>query len=900
MTGSLAVEGWPQVAGGSTEGKKSTLGVGSETMRTLVVHDDPSTSYLLQRVLDTRGHEPLVCACPVEAFARHAAEPYPLIIADVGGEDGRGQALCRHIRGLPDGDRPVLLGVTGYLERDELRAVLDAGATDYLSTPLEPAQLMTRLTIAERLVEERDAAWGERERNQRIAASLPGMTMQWHLRTCGRLEVLHASSGCVTLLAVPPEQVLGDGFALVRLIHPLDRRSFLRSLAAADMDWSWEGRLVGTTPTRWVRGVGRAASHTSSRTAWDVHLSDISDRKAIERHGQAFDACMLEFGDDLVSNERALLTLLREALECRRAVLVPATGRSLAVGDAHPRDRELFQTAAEAGWNALPHPASGACWIGTVDLEDGGVARLIVFVDDCSRHPTVPERSLLDLVRGAVRMEERRASARAALSRGEQLFDALLDHSPLGIAVARADGQLERVSDTLRSILGRAGLPDSVEAIDLLPRPLGDPLREALAGRGTTGDADLGEDHDVPVDVIAFRIPGTPPRAACFVRDATERHDLRAKLRRADHLASLGMIAAAVAHDLKTPLAYIGTNLDHAVRHAPPGELAQLVQETREGVSKLAGIIAPLNDYSRTSVEDDGPVDVQEVMDAYAVLATYQVRDRAILERRFDDVPAVRADRSRLGQVFLNLLVNAAQAIPPGAKDAHHIVVSTWTAEDGWATIEVSDTGCGIALTDLPRIWEPFFSTKGDSGGHGLGLHVCRTIIREAGGEIDVHSTVGTGTTFTVRLPPCDATPVKPQAAQTVAVAGKRCRVLVIDDDPLLGRCIGRTLAEHDVRVCSSGHEALRHLATTPYDVVLCDLVMPDPHGIDLYEQLRARDPRQARRVVFVTGGASTSREETFLADRTTPVLEKPFAEDRLRSLVYEVADGAYDLVTGG
>jgi CheY-like chemotaxis protein len=252
----------------------------------------------------------------------------------------------------------------------------------------------------------------------------------------------------------------------------------------------------------------------------------------------------------------------------------------------------------------------------------------------------------------------------------------------------------------------------------------------------------------------------------------------------------------------------------------------------------------------------------------------------------------VVADDTRLGQVFVNLLVNAAQAIREGDVDRNEITVVTRTGADGSAVVEVIDTGHGIDGDVLPRIFDPFFTTKEVGDGCGLGLSICHGIVTSLEGRIEVESGQGRGTCFRVVLPPAPAgrssRPAAPLAAAQMATA--RARVLVVDDEPFGRRAMCRILRQHDVVEAETGVAALALLTEKPFDVVVCDLMMPQMTGMDLHKALREASLDVAERIIFVTGGAFTEAAQRFLDEVTNPTLQKPFDPRSLRSLVDDIA----------
>jgi CheY-like chemotaxis protein/anti-sigma regulatory factor (Ser/Thr protein kinase) len=244
----------------------------------------------------------------------------------------------------------------------------------------------------------------------------------------------------------------------------------------------------------------------------------------------------------------------------------------------------------------------------------------------------------------------------------------------------------------------------------------------------------------------------------------------------------------------------------------------------------------------------------------------------------------VRGNDARLGQVVLNLLVNAAQALDEKSRDNNVVTVKVEHV-GGKVRVDVADNGVGIAPEIVPHIFDPFFTTKPVGAGTGLGLAVCHGIVTALGGEISVDSTLGHGTTVRFELPIADAR--APVRHEVPAEKGRRGRVLVVDDEPLLLEAVRRVLEEdHDVLTASNGHEALEMLANDVFDLVLCDLMMPGMTGQELFARIEAGDRGIARRVVFLTGGAVTPGAHKALEEAVNGYIQKPFDPEELRSFV--------------
>ncbi len=387
------------------------------------------------------------------------------------------------------------------------------------------------------------------------------------------------------------------------------------------------------------------------------------------------------------------------------------------------------------------------------------------------------------------------------------------------------------------------------------------------------------------------------PAVVSFMRDITERRRAEASLVQTDRLATVGTLAAGVAHEINNPLAYVLLNLGFLERElaglvagdADRERVMQMVQAAREGTERVAVIVRDLRSVSRADGEGQRFVDVRRVVESALNIATNEIRRRARLVTALDDLPAVHGNEGRLGQVFLNLLLNAAHAIPAGRDQENEVRVDAWESAPGRVSVRVRDTGTGIAPELIPRIFDPFFTTKPPGLGTGLGLSICQNIVTSMGGTIDVDSAPGRGTTFTVTLPASegvvlerDRLPERPTTAQLRRLRGMR--VLIVDDEPALAYAIRDAVGgEHDVTAVTSGEEALDLALRERFDVILCDLVMPRVDGKRLYEELRLRVPGAERRIVFTTGADSIPWAAEFLAKVPNPRVIKPFDASAIR-----------------
>ncbi len=387
---------------------------------------------------------------------------------------------------------------------------------------------------------------------------------------------------------------------------------------------------------------------------------------------------------------------------------------------------------------------------------------------------------------------------------------------------------------------------------------------------------------------------------------ATARADLekaREQAALSDRLAALGRLAAGVAHEINNPSAFVAGNVRLArdtvaqVRAGvtPSSELREVeaaLSDALTGAVRITETVRDLKTLGRAGDERASPVDTSDVVDVSLRIVSTQLKHRCIVDKSLGHVQPVWANESRLGQVFVNLLMNAADAMPPGRPLKENFVRVTVRMHEGRVRVEVRDNGTGIAPEALGRIFDPFFTTKAVGQGMGLGLSISRTLVEQLGGTLTVESVVGQGSTFRVDLPVTPAVePVVPAPERDRDVPARRLRILVIDDEPLVGKSLVRLLGRrHDVELCTSAVEALARGDLPRFDVVLCDLMMPGMSGVDFYERVVKEWPQLEGRIGFLSGGTFTERVRRHADLFSARLVDKPFELEKLHAVLAELS----------
>lgn len=519
-----------------------------------------------------------------------------------------------------------------------------------------------------------------------------------------------------------------------------------------------------------------------------------------------------------------------------------------------------------------------------------------------------------ELQRAAERVERRRAEA--ALERTERSLRLAVDRIPDGIVV-HEDGRIVHANSAAAALVGAA----SVEA--LIGLSLGSMFADERLEGASAAATDAGKTRDggtsaprlrerslirldgrvVPVEVssTATTWDGRPTMFV-VLRDSSERLEQTAKTVDADRMATLGMLAAGVGHEINNPLAYVLANVefltddlalleaDFAAATGGPPHAATRIAQTREILAEIGDGGRRIRDIVSDIIalsSDDGDTsatDVSVVLELSFRIAAAETRHRMRIVRELEPVPFVRGSASRLGQVFLNLLVNAAHSFDEGS-DTN--VVRVRVFRDGArVAVEFHDSGRGIPAQHLADIFAPFFTTNPRGQGTGLGLAICQRIVHSLDGEIQVESEEGCGTCFRVLLPASDF-----NAPGEASASPSRPSVLFVDDDALVRRSFARHVAPIcDVVVTASAPEALALLASEQtFDVIVSDLMMPGMNGIDLYEEVGRLHPEMLPRIIFVTALCLSSRARAFFDGISNPCLQKTNDADEIRRAITDI-----------
>ncbi|MEY4509595.1 MAG: hypothetical protein RLZZ450_1717 [Pseudomonadota bacterium] len=447
-------------------------------------------------------------------------------------------------------------------------------------------------------------------------------------------------------------------------------------------------------------------------------------------------------------------------------------------------------------------------------------------------------------------------------------------------------------------------------------------LDELVEGRTVRGRAILREGQELSMELRATsRKLEDHTFAFVLCRDISA--DLSRERARAtqERLATVGSLAAGVAHEINNPLAYVIANVQYAldgIGHLPSTQqpvaepadaspsvvrgstprfedareralIKEALYEANEGARRVQRIVADLKTLARQGDDRVESIDVEHTLNWAIGVTMAEIRHRARLVKSFEQVSPVRGDEMRLGQVFVNLLLNAAQAIGPGNALDNEIVVNT-RERDGRVVVEVLDSGMGIPEENLTKIFDPFFTTKPRGIGTGLGLSICHEIIASMRGQLTAENRPTRGAQFVVEMPALTAYQSQVALSQRHAKSSRppvrTAHILIIDDESLAAKALGRMLRDHKVEIADHAPTGMNMAIANDYDVIFCDLMMPEMSGMAVYASVLRENPKAAERMVFITGGTFTEEARAFAAHHAAHCLFKPFDSSLVKGAV--------------
>jgi PAS domain S-box-containing protein len=646
-------------------------------------------------------------------------------------------------------------------------------------------------------------------------------------------------------------------------------------------------------------------------------FTDVTERVAIERQQEATRRLLETVMDAVPAVLHVKDRELRYQMVNQRFLNAWSVGRDETIGHtnaelfenqparrAEERDRQVIETRQPLpfyeGSRIDPDGSELVTWTTKVPLLDGnGEVEHILTVD---LDITDRKRAEEDIKRWLQLFED----AIESLSNGFAVFDKSLRLLTCNSAYASIyGGSPPRLIGTNVNDLLRKLYPQ-LKSIDGHP-----PGEAALSGK--RGFEQIWEGRgDQPIEVeftdgrwmLISRHPTKEGGYATIRTDITELKALegeqsrqREALHQSEKINALGALLAGVAHELNNPLSVVVGQALLLGETADDPKIRKRAERIGNAANRCSRIVKTFLAMARQSEPARAAVNVNEAVDSALEITAYALRSANIeVVRELDgDLPPVWGDVDQLGQVLMNLIINAEQAMADTIGKRKLTIRTAFDAGQDRLTVSVADTGPGIPDDIRSRIFEPFFTTKAFGVGTGIGLAVSLGIVQAHGGSLEVCETPGGGATFRLSLPPSKLGESAARADSEAADIGGPCRVLVVDDEPEVSEMLAEILSldGHEVEIATSGNAAMRVLAERSVDVILSDMRMPDVDGPGLYLRIKNAYPDLLVRMVFITGDTLGPANRAFLERTGQPYLEKPLSPEEVRQVVHQVLAGA-------
>jgi two-component system NtrC family sensor kinase len=569
-----------------------------------------------------------------------------------------------------------------------------------------------------------------------------------------------------------------------------------------------------------------------------------------------------------------------------------------------PTDDPLLQLALRKGPLVIPKGVASeaaragapgvveapASWIGVPLLAVGRAIGAVSIGADKPLAFGAPELAYVKVVCAKAAIALANARLVELLSVGKREWELTADSISQAICIVDGHGIVRRANRVFADLIqvpvtalpGRAWL-------SLVPPTWADVVARVLEAPGSAAIEVRSGDRVFAVS--ATRMAGADIGTAVLLfEDTTNRHHLQDQLIQSEKMSAMGQLIAGVAHDLNNPLASVVGFSDFLAEAGEiPPALAEPLHVIRQEAERAATIVRNLLSFARKQEGERQSQSIRPLLESTLALLRNQLmafKVEAFLEIE-PGIPAIAMNANQIKQVFVNLIVNAAQAIAGIKRQAGgHIWITARRWLDG-CSVSIADDGPGIAEDLTQRVFEPFFTTKPEGQGTGLGLSISQGIVKEHGGRITLDSAANQGATFTVELPG-SGTARTSNGQPAPGAMGEQLRVLVVDDEPHILHYMRATLEAwgHSVEVASDGSDAVDRALAAPFDVIVCDLRMPRLGGREMYETLTQQHPEVAKRVIFATGDTVRGDTLHFLESLGRPFLHKPFTLAELRTVL--------------
>jgi PAS domain S-box-containing protein len=909
-------------------------------MKALVVEDESVTRKLLERALTDRGHEVTSCKTGEQAQEFLKNEAFPLLVLDVVLPGMDGLELCRWIRSQSWGEYSYILVGTGCNQPDDLQAVLDSGANDYIPKPFDLPLLQIRLSIAEqqiRDIKRRHEAevlhqtvlltamdgfciFGADQQLQQVNdayCQMSGYTRDELLtKKLSDLEAVESSADIQKHI----DKVLETGGDRIQTKH--------RRKDGTLVDVEISIKRLGQQPDSFFAFLHdvTAKNHAEKSLKFRAQAQELAAKIAasfIEVPADEIDSCI-----------DAAIRSLGEFSRADRCSILLFSDDGKIIKLAHeysapgiPAQKPRFQHVERANFpwliqfthsneplriadvSKLPQQARAEASV----LASTGARSLIAY-------PLLFGRSFLGFIgfvsttrTNAFNTEHEDLIALTSpifvhsLQRKQAAVDieklvAFPKYNPNLVLEFTPDGKLSYFNAAARQLSLSLG---KVRAHDILPPNTSTIVRQCLS----SGEPNIGVETKHGARTISWSFYPILAICAvhCYAVEITDRLDIEEQLRQAQKMESIGQLAAGVAHDFNNVLTVIEghAGLLMAESHLPDDAI-ESISQIAAASGKAANLTRQLLTFSRRQVIQQKVIDLNTVIqNVTKMLCRILGEDITFQIKYANQLLCVHADAGMMEQVLMNLAVNARDAMPNGGE----LIVTTSLVEVDetlsqrnpearpgmFVRLSVSDTGTGIDPANIQRVFEPFFTTKAIVKGTGLGLATVYGISKQHDGWTQVYSELGMGTTFHVYLP---AVPSEEKSIDTATAPNKVKtgdeRILVVEDEPALRALAGQILRRFGYRVetAETGVVALEVWDSNDgdFDLLLTDMVMPDGiSGSELGRRLKEK--KGTLKVIYSSGYSQEIADKELTLEEGFNFLQKPYHPMKLAQTVRECLD---------
>lgn len=902
-------------------------------LNVLIVEDDSATRRMLEHAAKSRGHAVVSFASAEEALRELERQPCPLVIIDLVLPGIDGLEFCRRLRQRPDGATLYLLVATACNQPDDLQAVLDAGANDYLPKPFDIPLLQIRLSIAEQQLRDLQRSRRMEELHRTVLReALDGFFI------CNAEDrLIEVNDTYCQISGYDRSSLLGKTMAEL-----FPERPATSSETAADNRFETrqrrqDGTLIDVELCS--RELGGSGGLRFS------FVRDLTERKRVEK-SLRYRAQVQELASTLAADfidapgqeiDEHITTALQRLGQFAGAdrcslLLFSEDGLTMRINHEYcapgvPSQKSHFQsiTVAAFPWlqelvaqpktvnipdvERLPEPAAseratlsrmGARSIIAVPLSFGRTFLGFLSLVSTTRPAAFPREheDLLTLVSAIFVHSLQRKQAAADMEK----LAAFPRYNPNLVLEFTPDGRLSYFNAAARHLSQSLG---RVTVRDILPPDTPNVVRRCLS----SGEPTIGLESKHGNRTISWSFYPIPAIRAvhCYAVEVTDRLNIEEQLRQSQKMESIGQLAAGVAHDFNNVLTVIEGHAGLLLSEVDlPEPAVESLGQIAAAAGKAANLTRQLLTFSRRQVMQPKLIDLNVVIqNVTRMLSRLLGEDITIQFNYASRLPSVHADTGMMEQVLLNLAVNARDAMPKGGR----LIITTSAVEvdatqahqfaearaGNFVRLSIADTGTGIEPAHLTRIFEPFFTTKAVGKGTGLGLATVYGILKQHEGWIRVYSEVGKGSTFTAYLPAVLAEETSHDTTiKRREVKGGNERILVVEDEPALRQLAGQILKRfgYQVQTAETGVHALKvwDEAQGEFDLLLTDMVMPEGiSGRELADMLKQK--KEGLRIIYSSGYSQEIAGHDLTLQEGFNFLQKPYHPLKLAETVRDCLD---------